>query len=86
MPTHLKHQIEEQTTKEYYRARQDLVEQDGWRDLVEELKNLESLYNKLDSIESEKDLWFAKGQLSILRQVLSLEDTTKRAAEELDFI
>ena len=77
---------EEQTTEEYYRARQDLVEQDGWRDLVEELKNLESLYNKLDSIESEKDLWFAKGQLSILRQVLSLEDTTKRAAEELDFI
>ena len=82
MPTH----SEEQTTEEYYRARQDLVEQDGWRDLVEELKNLESLYNKLDSIESEKDLWFAKGQLSIVRQILSLEDTTKRAAEELDFI
>ena len=82
MPTH----SEEQTTEEYYRARQDLIEQDGWRDLVEELKNLESLYNKLDSIESEKDLWFAKGQLSILRQILSLEDTTKRAAEELYFI
>ena len=77
---------EEQTTEEYYRARQDLIEQDGWRDLVEELKNLENLYNKLDSIESEKDLWFAKGQLSIVRQILSLEDTTKRAAEELDFI
>jgi hypothetical protein len=82
MPTH----SEEQTTEEYYRARQDLIEQDGWRDLVEELKNLESLYNKLDSIESEKDLWFAKGQLSILRQILSLKETTKRAAEELDFI
>ena len=82
MPTHL----DEQTTKEYYKARQDLIEQDGWKDLVEELKNLETLYNQIDSIESEKDLWFAKGQLSILRQVLSLEDTTKRAAEELDFI
>ena len=82
MLTHL----DEQTTKEYYKARQDLIEQDGWKDLVEELKNLETLYNQIDSIESEKDLWFAKGQLSILRQVLSLEDTTKRAAEELDFI
>jgi hypothetical protein len=71
-------------TKEFYKARTDLVEQDGWRDLIEELKNLEELYNKLDSIESEKDLWFAKGQLSILRQILSLEDTTKRAVEELD--
>ncbi len=80
MLTHL----DEQTTKEYYKARQDLVEQDGWRDLVEELKNLETLYNKLDSIESEKDLWFAKGQLSILRQILSLEDAAKLAVEELD--
>ena len=71
-------------TKQFYRDRTDLVEQDGWRDLIEELKNLEELYNKLDSIESEKDLWFAKGQLSILRQILSLEDTTKRAVEELD--
>ena len=80
MQTHL----EEQTTKEYYRARQDLVEQDGWRDLVEELKNLEEIYNKLDSAESEKDLWFAKGQLSILRQIIALETTTKQAVEELD--
>ena len=71
-------------TKQFYRNRTDLVEQDGWRDLIEELKNLKELYNKLDSIESEKDLWFAKGQLSILRQMLSLEDTAKRAVEELD--
>ena len=77
-------EIVDDQTKEFYRARTDLVEQDGWRDLIEELKNLEELYNKLDSIESEKDLWFAKGQLSILRQILSLEDTTKRAVEELD--
>ena len=77
-------EIVDDQTKEFYKARTDLVEQDGWRDLIEELKNLEELYNKLDSIESEKDLWFAKGQLSILRQILSLEDTTKRAVEELD--
>lgn len=77
-------EIVDDQTKKFYRDRTDLVEQDGWRDLIEELKNLEELYNKLDSIESEKDLWFAKGQLSILRQILSLEDTTKRAVEELD--
>ena len=77
-------EVVDDQTKKFYRARTDLVEQDGWRDLIEELKNLEEIYNKLDSIESEKDLWFAKGQLSILRQILSLEDTTKRAVEELD--
>ena len=80
MQTHL----EEQTTKEYYRARQDLVEQDGWRDLVKELTNLKEIYSKIDSVESERDLWFAKGQVSILRQMIALEEATKLAVEELN--
>lgn len=80
MPTH----SEEQTTKDYYTARQTLVEQDGWRDLVEELKNLKEIYSKIDSVESERDLWFAKGQVSILRQMIALEEATKLAVEELD--
>ena len=80
MQTHL----EEQTTKEYYRARQDLIEQDGWRDLVKELTNLKEIYSKIDSVESERDLWFAKGQVSILRQMIALEEATKLAVEELD--
>ena len=80
MQTHL----EEQTTKEYYRARQDLVEKDGWRDLVKELTNLKEIYSKIDSVESERDLWFAKGQVSILRQMIALEEATKLAVEELD--
>ncbi len=71
-------------TKEFYYNRLKLVEQDGWRALVEELKELEDLTNTLDSIESERDLWFARGQLSILRQIVSLEDVTKLAMEELD--
>jgi len=73
-----------QEDKQFYHNRLNLIEQDGWRDLVEELKNLEKLTNNLDSVESEKDLWFARGQLSILRQMIGLEDTTKAAAEELD--
>ena len=76
--------IVDDQTKQFYRNRTDLVEQDGWRDLIEELKNLKELYNKLDSIESEKDLWFAKGQVSILRQMIALEEATKLAVEELD--
>ena len=73
-----------QEDKQFYHNRINLIEQDGWRDLIQELKNLEDLTNNLDSVESEKDLWFARGQLSILRQIIGLEDTTKAAAEELD--
>ena len=73
-----------QEDKQFYHNRLNLIEQDGWRELVQELKTLEDLTNNLDSVESEKDLWFARGQLSILRQVIGLEETTKAAAEELD--
>ena len=73
-----------QDDKQFYHNRLSLLEQDGWRDLVEELSNLEALTNNLDSVESEKDLWFARGQLSILRQMIALEDATKAAAEQLD--
>jgi hypothetical protein len=73
-----------QEDKQFYHNRINLFEQDGWRELVQELKTLEDITNNLDSVESEKDLWFSRGQLSILRQMIGLEDTTKAAAEELD--
>jgi hypothetical protein len=34
------------------------------------------------TLESEKDLWHAKGQLEILRQLRSLEDATKLTVEQ----
>lgn len=73
-----------QEDKQFYHNRLSLCEQDGWRDLVQELSNLEDQINTLDTVDNEKDLWFIKGQLSILRQVISLEEVTKQAVEELD--
>ena len=73
-----------QEDKEFYHNRLSLFEQEGWTALVQELEELENLYNNLDSVENEKDLWFARGQLSILRQIINLEEATKLAVEELD--
>jgi len=78
------HEEHNSQTEDYYKNRFRLTEQDGWRDLVEELNNLVDIYSNLDSLESERDLWFAKGQLAILRQVIGLEEATKLAAEQLD--
>ena len=74
----------EEEDRKYYNDRINLVSTDGWLSLVEELEQVEERTDKLDSIENEKDLWFARGQLSILRQILSLEEATKRAMVELD--
>ena len=70
--------------KEFYANRINLVEADGWIDLIEELKTLSDSVKRIDSIDNEKDLWFARGQLSILRQMIVLEDATKAAMTELD--
>ena len=69
--------------EEFYRDRIDLLETEGWSDLIEELKVMSESVKRLDSIDNEKDLWFARGQLSILRQMIVLEDATKAAMTEL---
>ena len=70
--------------KEFYANRLNLVETDGWIDLIEELKTLSESVKRIDSIDNERDLWFARGQLSILRQMIVLEEATKTAMTELD--
>ena len=69
--------------EEFYRDRIELLETEGWSDLIEELKVMSESVKRLDSIDNEKDLWFARGQLSILRQMIVLEDATKAAMTEL---
>jgi hypothetical protein len=70
--------------EEFYRGRIELLETEGWADLIEELKIMSESVKRLDSIDNEKDLWFARGQLSILRQMIVLDDATKAAMTELD--
>ena len=70
--------------KEFYANRINLVGTDGWIDLIEELKTLSESVKRIDSIDNERDLWFARGQLSILRQMIVLEEATKTAMTELD--
>lgn len=70
--------------KKFYKDRTNLFETDGWRALVNELEENSKNVDKIDSINNEKDLWFARGQLSILRQIVYLEDTTRQAMTELD--
>jgi len=65
--------------EEFYRDRIDLLETEGWADLIEELKVMSESVKRIESIDNEKDLWFARGQLSIV-----LEDATKAAMTELD--
>jgi|TARA_B100001079_G_C16365635_1_gene495003 hypothetical protein len=72
------------TDEQFLKDRLDMFETEGWRDLVSDLKITEENVRDIRTLESEKDLWHAKGQLEILRQLHSLEDATKLAVEQSD--
>ena len=70
------------TDEQFLKDRLDLFETEGWKDLVLDMKLTEEGVVDIRNLESEKDLWHAKGKLEILRQLLSLEDATKLAVEQ----
>jgi hypothetical protein len=72
------------TDEDFLKGRLELFETEGWIDLVEELKIIESSVRDVDTMNSEKDLWHAKGQLQQLGLLLSLESATKIAMDNLD--
>tara|TARA_B110000483_G_C17710889_1_gene357149 strand:- start:234 stop:476 length:243 start_codon:yes stop_codon:yes gene_type:complete len=71
------------TDERFLEDRLGMMQTDGWVDLVEDIKNLEANIVNFDSIGTEKDLWFIKGQLRLINFILSLETATNLALEEL---
>jgi len=71
------------TDEKFLVDRLKMMETDGWLDLVQDIKNLEESTGNLDSINSEQDLWSIKGQLRLINFLLSLENSTNLALEEL---
>ena len=71
------------TDEKFLEDRLGMFESHGWLDLIEDIKNLEEGIGNLDNINSEQDLWFTKGQLRLINFILSLENVTNLALEEL---
>ena len=68
--------------EQFLKDRSDMFETEGWLDLNEDLKNIEANVVNIDTMTSDQDLWEAKGQLNILRFLLTLENTTKITLEQ----
>ena len=66
---------------DFFNDRLRLFEQDGWADLIGELETLSLNLNDVRSIENEKDLYFVKGQLSMIQMILNLEDSTREVMD-----
>ena len=70
------------TDERFIEDRLAMMESEGWLDLIADLENIQSNVVNIDTMTDEKDLWEAKGQLNILRFLLTLENTTKITMEQ----
>jgi len=67
----------------YYEERLSMFTTTAWRDLTEDVETMFEATNRLDGVDSERDLQFKKGEISIMRWILTLEETSKLAYDQL---
>lgn len=70
--------------QQYYEDRFAMMGTKGWKDLQEDLDKMVKVLHNVSIIQDEKDLWFKKGELSILTWLQTLKEVSERAYEELN--
>jgi chaperonin cofactor prefoldin len=68
----------------YYNTYFDLFRTDGWKQLVNELKDNAIALNSVEGVKDENDLYFKKGQIAVLANLVNLETTITNAFEEIN--
>lgn len=68
----------------YYNTYFDLFRTDGWKQLTSELKENAVALNSVETVKDEHDLYFRKGQIAVLANLLNLETTITNAFEEIE--
>lgn len=69
--------------QKYYEDRFSMMATEGWKDLVEDIDNMIYALNNISLIETDSQLQFKKGELSILTWLKNLKQISERAYEDL---
>lgn len=70
--------------QDYYENRFSLCATQGWKDLCEDAEKMLQNYQSIDSCNSNDELHFRKGQVDILKWLLTLKVMSEKAWEELN--
>lgn len=73
----------ESQLQKYYENRFSMCASDAWRDLIEDVQGMLDAANGIEGISTLEQLHFRKGEVSIMRWILSLESVSQNAYEEL---
>ena len=67
----------------YYTKRLSMMGDEAWNDLMVDVREMLDATNRLNGVDSEKTLWFKKGEISIMNWLLSQKEITESAYEDL---
>lgn len=66
----------------YYEQRLSMMGDPAWNDLMEDVETMLKATNTLDGVTKE-NVDFKRGEVSIMRWILSLKDVSEQAYEQL---
>jgi hypothetical protein len=69
--------------QDYYENRFSMMATPGWQDLLEDLEIMIKATDTLAGIDSEKQLYFKKGEMSILNWIKNLRDASAEVYDQL---
>ena len=70
-------------TEVYYNTYFSLFRNEGYTQLIEDLKNNAAAINSVDSLKDEADMYYRKGQLNVLASLINFETTIDSSFKEL---
>ncbi|CAB4183466.1 hypothetical protein UFOVP1464_29 [uncultured Caudovirales phage] len=68
----------------YYEDRFEMMASRGWLDFIEEMQKILDARDQLNAVNTEQQLHFAKGELSILSLIVNLQAVSEECHRSLD--
>lgn len=69
--------------QDYYENRFAMMSTPGWNDLLEDIEVMIKATNTLDGLQTEQQLQFRKGELSIMNWIKTLRESSAEVYEQL---
>jgi hypothetical protein len=70
--------------QKYYDNRFDMMSSQGWKDLEEDLTKMYDEYKDINNCKGVDDFYFQKGQVDMLKYILSLKTMSEKVYEDIN--
>lgn len=69
--------------QDYYENRFEMMATQGWKDLLEDIEIMIGATDTLKGVDTEQQLWFKKGEMSIMNWLKNLKEASEEVYEQL---